>query len=427
MIYAQKMALQHVVPLSVVFCLHSRSASATRRHFDFMVKGLQQTERELIGLRIPLNVVVGAPKTAIPRFAKTGAFNLMVTDFSPLRADKQCLVDVAPKLKALGVHLTQVDSHNVVPVWVTSPKQEYAARTIRPKIHKNLQNYLVEFPPVVEHPMNEQLMERHSPTEWGAATKALALDSSVGPVRWCEPGTRCGIDALCRFINDRLKHFAKKRNIPTEDALSGLSPYYHFGHIAPARAALEVQKMRGSQHSESVSAYLEELIVRRELADNFCFFNARYDAVAGASQWAQDTLRVHARDEREFLYSKQQLEAYRTHDDLWNAAQKQLVTEGKMHGFLRMYWAKKVLEWTESPTQALDTAIYLNDKYSIDGRDPNGYVGCMWSVCGVHDRGWRERPVFGKIRFMNYAGCKRKFDVKAFVAKMGVSAVEYTQ
>ena len=248
----------------------------------------------------------------------------------------------------------------------------------------------------------------------------------VGIIGWCTPGPRHGLNALNSFIVDRLAVFGKNRNNPTKVALSNLSPYYHFGQLAPARAALEVQKMAG-KYKESVEGYLEELIVRRELSDNFCFYNEHYDQICGASQWAQDSLDLHEDDEREYLYSLQELEAYQTHDDLWNAAQKQLVVQGKMHGFLRMYWAKKVLEWTESPKVALENTIYLNDRYSIDGRDPNGYVGCMWSICGIHDMGWKERPIFGKIRFMNYKGCKRKFDVKAFVAKMGVSTVKYTK
>jgi len=163
---------------------------------------------------------------------------------------------------------------------------------------------------------------------------------------------------------------------------------------------------------------LEELIVRSELADNYCFFNEQYDKLEGAYQWAQDSLTAHENDEREFVYTLNEFETYQTHDDLWNAAQKQLVHQGKMHGFLRMYWAKKILEWTQNPKEALKFAIYLNDRYSIDGRDPNGYVGCMWSICGIHDQGWKERSVFGKVRFMNYKGCKRKFDVAAFVTKM---------
>merc|ERR1719203_2618400 len=160
--------------------------------------------------------------------------------------------------------------------------------------------------------------------------------------------------------------------------------------------------------------FLEEAVVRRELSDNFCFYNQKYDSISGAAEWAQLSLQKHASDKREYLYTESQLEKAQTHDALWNAAQNELRGAGKMHGFMRMYWAKKILEWTKSPEEALKIGIKLNDKYSLDGQDPNGYVGMAWSVMGVHDMGWTERPIFGKIRYMNYAGCKRKFCVTAY-------------
>ncbi|CAK9015387.1 unnamed protein product [Durusdinium trenchii] len=170
----------------------------------------------------------------------------------------------------------------------------------------------------------------------------------------------------------------------------------------------KVGEAKGASSSvqKGCEAFIEESVVRRELSDNFCFYNDKYDSLEGAAAWAQQTLKDHAKDKREHLYTMEELEGGKTHDDLWNASQQQMVQEGKMHGFLRMYWAKKILEWSPSPKEALQRSIELNDRYELDGRDPNGYVGCMWSICGVHDMGWKERPVFGKIRFMNYAGCK---------------------
>jgi deoxyribodipyrimidine photo-lyase len=190
----------------------------------------------------------------------------------------------------------------------------------------------------------------------------------------------------------------------------------HYGQVSAQRLAFQVQTLLGV-NSESQEAYLEELIVRRELADNYCFYNSNYDNFNGFPDWAKKTLNEHRFDKREFLYSCDEFELAKTHDPLWNAAQNQMVRDGKMHGFLRMYWAKKILEWTPSPEEAQAIAIYLNDKYELDGIDPNGYTGINWSIGGVHDRAWTERPVFGKIRFMNYAGCKRKFDVIGFQEK----------
>ena len=160
---------------------------------------------------------------------------------------------------------------------------------------------------------------------------------------------------------------------------------------------------------------LEELIVRRELADNFTFYNTQYASFDGFPAWAKQSLNEHRKDKREYLYSLKQFEQAETHDPLWNAAQTQMINKGKMHGYMRMYWAKKILEWTPSPEEAMMIAIYLNDKYELDGRDPNGYAGIAWSIGGVHDRAWFDRPVYGKVRYMNYRGCESKFNVKEYI------------
>ena len=197
-----------------------------------------------------------------------------------------------------------------------------------------------------------------------------------------------------------------------------MSPYVNAGQVSIHRLVMEAKAFAKANRlsSEAIGAYVEEAVVRRELSDNFCFYNPNYDRLEGAYAWARETLATHAKDKREHVYSYEELSTAKTHDDLWNAAQIQLTEEGKLHGFLRMYWAKKVLEWTESPEQALEYAQRLNDRFALDGNDPNGYVGVGWSIMAIHDQGWREREVFGKIRYMNYKGCQRKFDVGEFVA-----------
>ncbi|XP_039225873.1 deoxyribodipyrimidine photo-lyase-like [Crotalus tigris] len=412
-LYAQRLALKQRLPLHVCFCLVPKFLDATIRHFGFLLRGLEEVAEECRMLNIPFHLLTGFAKDRVPHFVTQHGIGGVVTDFSPLRVPLQWVRDVQEQLPS-DVPLAQVDAHNIVPCWVASDKQEYGARTIRRKIQDRLAEFLTEFPPLVKHPFRAKLQAE--PINWEACYASLQVDRSVKEVEWARPGSASGLKVLEGFIKDRLKFFASDRNNPNRPALSNLSPWFHFGQVAVQRAILEVRKHR-AKYKESVEGFIEEALVRRELADNFCFYNPNYDKIEGAYDWAKTTLKLHAKDKRPYLYTLEQLEEGKTHDLLWNAAQLQMVHEGKMHGFLRMYWAKKILEWTRSPEEALQFSIYLNDRYELDGRDPNGYVGCMWSICGIHDQGWAERAVFGKIRYMNYAGCKRKFDVAQFERK----------
>jgi deoxyribodipyrimidine photo-lyase len=194
---------------------------------------------------------------------------------------------------------------------------------------------------------------------------------------------------------------------------SGLSPYLHFGQISPLFVALEVKKS-GKKGKED---FLEELIVRRELAVNFVHYNSAYDSFNCLPQWAKATLHAHLEDKREYAYSLKDLENAKTHDPYWNAAQEEMRISGKMHGYMRMYWGKKILEWTRSPEEAFRRALYLNNKYNIDGRDPNGFAGVAWCF-GKHDRPWKERQIFGKVRYMSSHGLERKFEIEKYVRKI---------
>lgn len=228
-----------------------------------------------------------------------------------------------------------------------------------------------------------------------------------------DSGEKAARNVLRSFLEQKLSSYEENSNNPTRQGQSDLSPYLHFGQISAQRVALEV--LASAATGPARERFLEELIVRRELSDNFCFYNENYDTVAGFPAWARKTMGEHSSDKREYLYARHQFEEAGTHDGLWNAAQMEMVKRGKMHGYMRMYWAKKILEWSETPGEALDTALYLNDRYELDGRDPNGYTGCAWSIGGVHDRAWPRRPVFGKIRYMSFNGCKSKFNVNAYI------------
>jgi len=327
----------------------------------------------------------------------------------------------APLLIDSGVPLYQVDAHNVVPVWHASPKREVGARTLRPKINKLLPDFLTHYPDFEGNAHMEQPIDTSVTTiTWEDCEQHLNLDSSIGTVEWAKPGRSAAMKRFDEFTSSKtegLKNFDTSRNDPNfKNVCSNLSPWVNYGHVSFQRLALDVRALK--KYPNGTASYIEEGIVRRELSDNFVYYSQEnYDELSTAAVWAQESLNLHTTDEREYIYSLKEFEQASTHDDLWNAAQMQLNIEGKMHGFLRMYWAKKILEWTASPKQALSIGLYLNDRYALDGNDPNGFTGVGWSVMGIHDMGWKERPIFGKIRFMNYAGCKRKFKVDQFVAR----------
>ncbi len=331
----------------------------------------------------------------------------MVVDYSPLKVYKKRIKRV---LEKLSLPVCQVDTHNIVPVWISSDKKEFAAHTIRKKINSRLNDYLSDIPKLVNHPI--KLKNNFNKISWHTLSEKLNINKNIKSVDWIKPGEKEAFDRLKKLIT-ALKDYHLKRNNPTINGLSNLSPYFHFGHISPQRVAYEIY--HSSLPEEDKNTFLEEMIIRRELADNFCEYENNYDFFEGFHPWAQKTLNEHRNDEREYVYAPQQFEEAKTHDPLWNAAQNQMVHLGKMHGYMRMYWAKKILEWTPNPEIAMQIAIDLNDKYELDGRDPSGYTGVAWSIGGVHDRAWFERPVFGKIRFMNYNGCKSKFNVKQYI------------
>lgn len=411
LLFAQQKALEIGQPLAVLFCLTPDYLGATWRQYAFMLRSLEMVEKELASLHLPFFILSGQPKAAIPTFLKNNNVALLVTDFSPLRLKRQWIRDVS---KRADIPFYEVDTHNIVPVWEASDKQEYAAYTLRPKIIGKLGEFLTPIPKIKKHPL--AWGKKYPATNWSGIYRNLKVDRSVAVINAWTPGEKQALKVMKSFFEKRLVDYYEKRNNPVFDIQSDLSPYLHFGQIAAQQVALEAQRF--DKNLKSQESFVEELVVRRELADNFCYYNDRYDSFDGFPRWAQKTLREHSHDPREYLYPVEQLEAAQTHDLLWNAAQKQMVLTGKMHGYMRMYWAKKILAWSSSPEEAFQTALYLNDRFELDGRDPNGYTGLAWSIGGVHDRPWFDRPVFGQVRYMSYEGCQRKFPVKAYIEKI---------
>lgn len=411
LIYAQEMAMEMKQPLMVVFNLVSVFLGSTIRQYGFMLKGLGQVESHLRALAIPFFLLRGDPVETLAEFLqKTGA-GMLITDFNPVHP----VMEWKRKLSGVvRVAFHEVDAHNIIPCRHISPKQEYAAFTLRKKVEQNLHRFLTDLPALKEQPRFPGELQT-DPIDWDQVRQSLTVDRGVTEVDWLEPGERAAQEALRFFLSSRLAQYATGRNFPDRDGQSDLSPYLHFGHLSAQRVALAVRN--SGSDPESVGAFLEELIVRRELADNFCLYTENYHSFDAFQPWARNTLNRHREDPREHLYGLRQLEHAGTHDPLWNAAQREMTLKGKMHGFMRMYWAKKILEWTASPEEAMAIAIYLNDKYELDGRDPNGYAGIAWAIGGTHDRPWGERLVFGMIRYMNYQGCKRKFNVDAYIKR----------
>ncbi len=405
LLYAQDIALTYKCKLYVFFNIVKSYLDADSRHYNFMLDGLKEVEKDLKKKNIPFILLTGDPVENIPEIINKNKTSILITDFNPLKISQQWLRDITNKI---DINIHQVDAHNIVPCWVTSQKQEYAAYTIRPKINKLLPEFLTSIPELDNHYCNEEA--DFVVNKWDEIINFLEI-SKKDKIKWLKSGSKEAKKTLNQFIEHKLENYDELRNNPNFDGASNLSPYLHFGQISAQRVALEVSQ---SEHS-SKEAFLEQLIVRRELADNFCYYNTNYDNFEGLPAWAKDSLIKHKEDFRQYIYTLKEFEAAKTHDGLWNAAQLEMVRKNKMHGYLRMYWAKKILEWSPSPELALEWANYLNNKYELDGRDPNGYVGVAWSIGAVHDRAWADRPVTGKVRYMSHDRMKLKFNISQYI------------
>ena len=393
-------------PLVVLFALTESYPEANERHYAFMLEGLKETRDRLRERGIPMVVRKGEPDREIAAFGRDAA--LVVVDDGYVRVERRWRESAAA---ALRCPLVEVATNVVVPVGTASPKEEYAAATLRPKIHRLLDAFLT---PLRETPLRVRSVEPDVESwDVGDADAALArldIDRAVGRVTAFRGGTSEAEKRLRAFVARKLAAYAEDRGDPTVEGTSGLSPYLHFGQISPLAVALAVRK--GPAYGQA--PFLEELIVRRELSFNFVRYNRAYDSFGGLPEWCRATLLERAGDPRPYLYSRAELEAAATHDPYWNAAQREMALTGRMHNYMRMYWAKKILEWSASPRRAFRTALALNNAYELDGRDPNSFAGVAWAF-GKHDRPWARRPVFGTVRYMNDKGLRRKFDADGYV------------
>jgi deoxyribodipyrimidine photo-lyase len=407
--YAIERADQAHLPLIVYFGLWQSYPEANLRHFRFMLEGLAEVARSLESRGIRFVLRTESPDKGVCALAKNAA--VVIVDRGYLRQQQSWYRSVAEQCRC---PLVQIEGNVVVPVEMASQKEEYSAATFRPKITRLLDRFL--------HSAETGSPQRSSlsldlPTLADESPEALlvplTIDRTVPASGLFAGGTAEANRRFAQFLKNRLDGFAENRNDPGGDGGSDMSPYLHFGQVSPVTLALDAQEQGGS----GTPAFLEELIIRRELAVNFVRYNDHYDTFKSLPAWAQKTLALHQADQREYGYSLDELEQAATHDPYWNAAQQEMMKTGKMQGYMRMYWGKKILEWSKTPQDAYAAALHLNNKYEIDGRDPNGYAGVAWCF-GKHDRPWGEREIFGMVRYMNAQGLERKFAMDRYLEKV---------
>ena len=404
-------------PLLVLFTLNDKMAEVNERNYYFILEGLKEVERNLTIRGIKFITLYQSPPEAVKRLSKQASLVIVDRDYlKPTRAWREKASSL------INCHMFQVESNVVVPVEEASDKEEYAAYTIRKKINSRRGYYLKPLP---EKDLNNPSLDLNLSkifadgdffprgkiidlsTSPDQIIDQMDIDHSVKKVSTFIGGTGQAKKHLDHFIAEKLNDYPELSSDPNADCTSHLSPYLHFGQISPIYIALKVMDTESTGKEE----FLEQLIVRRELGFNFVYYNQNYDNSLEdiLPRWANETLRQHQGDQRDHIYTRDELEKARTHDKYWNAAHMEMVNTGKMHNYMRMYWGKKILEWSKTPQKAYDNALYLNNKYSLDGCDPISFAGIAWCF-GKHDRAWAERKIYGKVRYMNANGLKRKFD-----------------
>lgn len=410
--YAVEKANQLKQPLLIFFLIDSSFPEAEYGHFKFMFEGLKEIQQKLEEKDINFSVF---------EYKDPSNFNEILDEASLIVSEKAYLKHLKKwknsAAKKIDIPFYTVDCNVICPVEEVSQKEEYAAYTIRKKINKIRGEYLKKY-------QRNKLKNKEKVKVKSKAVKEIAdLDQYLQQLnfkskksygKFFRGGYQAARNILDDFIKNKLKDYDEKRNIPYLNFQSDLSPYLHFGQISAQEVALAA---KNSEHD--AEDFLEELIVRRELSFNFVYYNEKYDKDLKniLSDWAYTTLKEHENDSREYNYSYEELENAATHDKYWNAAQKEMMITGKMHNYMRMYWGKKILEWTDDPEKGYNWALKLNNKYSLDGRDPNSYAGVAWCF-GKHDRAWKERDIFGKVRYMNANGLERKFDMERYLEKI---------
>lgn len=396
--------------LLVYFGLTDGYPEADRRHYSFMLRGLDDVRRSLALRGIRMVVLNGRPDEGLEKLRNLTS--MIVTDRGYLRLQREWRMNAAERSDC---RLVEIESDVMVPVESASSKEEFSAATIRRKLERQMSEYSV---PIYESECNLKSIDDKLDLDELDITDESILDSLNLPgiareVKGVTGGQEKALELLEEFVEEKLDTYGEGRNEPGRGNTSGLSPYLHFGQISPLQIYTRIYDLNSPEKAK----FIDELVVRRELAINYVYYNSDYDSFYSLPKWARDTLKSHLQDEREYIYEMSELEAGLTHDIYWNAAQTEMVLTGKMDGYMRMYWGKKILEWSRTPEEAFRAALELNNRYSLDGRDPSSFAGVAWCF-GKHDRPWVERSIFGKVRYMNDKGLKRKFDMVRYLEKV---------
>lgn len=396
--------------LLVYFGLTDGYPEADRRHYSFMLQGLADVKRSLALRGIRMVVLKASPDEGL--LSLRYLTSMIVTDRGYLKLQREWRSNAAENADC---RMVEIESDVLVPVEIASDKEEFSAATIRRKLERQMSEYSV---PLYEsectiRSINDKIDLDELDITDKSVIDMLNLPGIAGEVKGVTGGQERALELLEEFVEEKLDTYGEGRNEPGSGNTSGLSPYLHFGQISP----LQIYTRIYDTNSPGKAKFIDELVVRRELAINYVYFNSEYDSFNSLPKWARETLDRHLQDEREYIYELGELEAGLTHDIYWNAAQTEMVLTGKMDGYMRMYWGKKILEWNRTPEEAFKIALELNNRYSLDGRDPSSFAGVAWCF-GKHDRPWGERSIFGNVRYMNDKGLKRKFDMERYLEKV---------
>ena len=419
--YSIKLANDNKLPLIVFFGISPSYPDANRRHYYFMLEGINELRKNLNDLNIHFVTDIISPDKGVIKLLNN--CSTLIMDYAYTKIHKKWAKSVIDESKILGVKTYTAESDLVVPISETSEKLEYSARTIRPKILSKYKMYLNDcliksVEKTLDNKNNYKSVETHDINEF---LLKLNIDQSVRKTKYFKGGESQAKKVLDNFLNNSLDKYFES-NDPSNDYSSKLSPYIHFGQISTVYIIKKVndfyEKNKNRINIENVDSFIEQILVRRELAFNYIYYSDGYDDFYKMTDaWAYKTMRAHELDEREYIYSLNDFDNSKTHDKYWNAAMLEMKKTGYMHNYMRMYWGKKIIEWTPNYKQAYEIILYLNNKYFIDGRDANSYASVAW-LFGKHDRAWTERKVFGKLRYMNEGGLKRKFNIEKYVERI---------